>query len=322
MTQSETTQKKSLWLSIEEKFLALDSADYSEANKEASIQKIAGELDDAGYNISKHGGNLLKLRWAMDEMRQAGRPLMKDFNAAVDGFALEDLADPYATVNSLIDEIGNTWPKFKSADRRPDVIKIIEKKKLDLQVAKAKSLSGDKGIRYLIEEKVASETIISTMEITAEKLKEVNAAIEKERAEIARVESLLAKVEGKSDEEKVKHLLENDVAENLILEVAKLDQAAIDGAKAAMEADLKEKQRLEEEEKARKKAEAAGPALEDIAPDDMLDHIEAIREIMEFSDKENEIRTMCEQSAIPAALVDIAISDPDKLDELEKQAEG
>ena len=77
-----------------------------------------------------------------------------------------------------------------------------------------------------------------------------------------------------------------------------------------------------EEEKARKKAEASGPALEDITPEDMLDHIEAIREIKEFSDVEKEIRTMCEQSSIPQCLVDIAISDPDKLDALEKEAEG
>ena len=54
----------------------------------------------------------------------------------------------------------------------------------------------------------------------------------------------------------------------------------------------------------------------------MLDHIEAIREIMEFSDQEKEIRVMCEQSAIPKALVEIAVSEPEKLDELEKQAEG
>jgi hypothetical protein len=89
-----------------------------------------------------------------------------------------------------------------------------------------------------------------------------------------------------------------------------------------MEEELKEKQRLEEEAAARKKEEAAGPALEEMAPDEMLEHIEAIREIMEFSDQEKEIRVMCEQSAIPKALVDIAVSEPEKLDELEKQAEG
>ena len=42
----------------------------------------------------------------------------------------------------------------------------------------------------------------------------------------------------------------------------------------------------------------------------------------ELSEEEKDIRVMCEQSAIPKALVDIAVSDPDKLDELEKQAEG
>ena len=54
----------------------------------------------------------------------------------------------------------------------------------------------------------------------------------------------------------------------------------------------------------------------------MIDHIDAIREIMEFSDQEKEIRTMCEQSSIPKCLVDIAVTEPDKLDELEKNAEG
>jgi hypothetical protein len=54
----------------------------------------------------------------------------------------------------------------------------------------------------------------------------------------------------------------------------------------------------------------------------MLEHIEAVREIMEFSDKENEIRTMCEQSGIPKSLVDVAVSDPGKLDDLEKEAGG
>ena len=54
----------------------------------------------------------------------------------------------------------------------------------------------------------------------------------------------------------------------------------------------------------------------------MLEYIEGIREVLEFSDVEKDIRTMCEQSSIPKALVDIAISDPDKLDELEKKAGG
>ena len=120
----------------------------------------------------------------------------------------------------------------------------------------------------------------------------------------------------------MKHLLTNDVSEELIIEMAQVDQEAINGAKQLMEAELKEKQRLEEEAAARKKQEAAGPPLEEIPPDEMLEYIESIREIMEFSDQEKEIRVMCEQSSIPKSLVDVAVSEPARLDELEKEAEG
>jgi hypothetical protein len=136
------------------------------------------------------------------------------------------------------------------------------------------------------------------------------------------VASLLEKVADKTNEEKVRHLYEKDVSEELIVEMAGVDQGVLDAVKKAMEAELKEKQRLAEEEAARKKAEAEGPALEDIGPEDMLAYIESIREIMEFSDEEKDIRVMCEQSAIPKALVDIAVSDADKLDEMEKKAGG
>ena len=322
MTTSDATEKKPLWLSIEENILALDSQSLSGGSLEASSQQVAGELDNAGYNVSHHGGNLLQLRWAMNEASKVGRPLMKDFNTAIAALTLEDVADPYAATDKLILNIGKTWPKLKSSERRADVIKIVEQAKLDLLIAKAKEMSGDEGIRMLIDEDVASEVITSALDISAEKLEEVNKQMEAERAERQRVATLLEAVEGKSDEEKVKHLFENNVSEELIIELAQVDQAAVDGAKKAMEEELKEKQRLAEEAAAKKAAEAAGPALDDIAPEELLDHIEAIREIMEFSDQEKEIRVMCEQSAIPTALVDIAVSEPDKLDELEKQAEG
>ena len=169
---------------------------------------------------------------------------------------------------------------------------------------------------------MASEVIINDLGITEEKLGQVNAEIEKENAEKTRVLTLLEAVDGKSNEEKVKHLFDNNVSENLIIEIAKVDQGEIDSVKQAMEEELKEKQRLEEEAAVQKKAEAAGPALEDIPPEEMVEHIDAIREIMEFSDQEKEIRVMCEQSSIPTALVDIAVSEPGRLDELEKEAEG
>jgi hypothetical protein len=322
MTTSDETKKKPLWLLIEENILELDSQDLSGENLEASIQRIAGELDNAGYNVSRHGGNMLQLRWAMNETRKVGRPLMKDFNTALAALTLEDAADPYFATNKLIRDIGKTWPEFKRSERRPDVIRIVEKTKLDLLIAKAKGLPDDEGIRLLIEEQVAPEVITNALDITGEKLEQVNTEMEKERTERARVATLLEAVEGKSNEEKVKHLFAHNVSEKLIIEMAKVDRDAINGVKQAMEAELKEKQRLEEEAAARKKEEAAGPLLEQIPPDEMLEHIEAIREIMEFSDKEKEIRVMCEQSSIPKCLVDIAVSEPERLDELEKEAEG
>jgi len=322
MTTSDATAKKPLWLLIEENILELDSQDLSGENLEASIQRIAGELDNSGYNVSHHGGNMLQLRWAMNETRKVGRPLMKDFNTAIAALKLEDVADPYIATDKLIRNIGKTWPKLKGSERRPDVIRIVEKTKLDLFITKAKGLPDDEGLRLLIEEQVAPEVITNALDITGEKLEQVNTEMEKERAERARVATLLEAVEGKSNEEKVKHLFENNVSEELIIEMAKVDQGAIDGVKQAMEAELKEKQRLKEEAAARKKEAAAGPALEDIPPEEMLEHIEAIREIMEFSDQEKEIRVMCEQSSIPKILVDIAVSEPDRLDELEKEAEG
>ena len=322
MTASNETKEKPLWLLIEENFLEVNLQDISEGNREAAIQRIAGKLDKAGYNVSNHGGNLLQLRWAMDNMQKAGRPLMKDLNDALAALSLEDLANPYIAANKLINDLAGTWQELKKSERRPDVIQMVEKAKLDLLINKAKGMPDDEGIRFLIGEKVTDEVITNALGITEEKLSEVYTQIKKEKAEVARVATLLEAVEGKSNEEKVKHLIENNVSENLILEMGKIDQGVIDGVKQAMEAEIREQQRLAEEEASRKKEEAAGPSLDKIPPDEMLEYIESIREIMEFSEEEKEIRVMCDQSSIPKSLVDIAVSEPDKLDELEKAAEG
>ena len=322
MTTTDQMQKKPLWLEIEENLLELNPGELSGQAKETAIQKIIGDLDNAGFNVSKSGGKIMQLRWAMDDMLEVGRPLMKDFNDAISALSLEDVLDPYSATTKLIDNIGATWKEFWKVERRPDIIRIVEETRLDLLVKKAKELSENESIRYLILEQVEREVIVNKLGITEEKLAGVEAQIAKEKAEKKRVAKLLEKVAGKSEEEKVKHLITNNVAEELIIEMAEVDQGAINNAKKAMEEEIKEKQRLAEEAAAKKKAEAAGPSLEDITSDDMIDHIDAIREIMEFSEVEKEIRTMCEQSSIPQCLVDIAVSDPDKLDELEKKAEG
>jgi len=322
MSTTETTKQKPLWLLIEESILDLGAQGLSGENPEGAIQRMAGELDNTGYNVSRHGGNLLKLRWAFDSARQAGKPMLQDLNGAISELTLDGLTDLYGAAGSLIDDVGKTWPEVKSPECRPDIVKMIEAKKLDLMVAKAKEEDGDRGIRYLLEENVKEEVIIEQLGISEEKLKEVIDLIAAEKAERKRVAGLLKKVADKGNDEKIKYLFDNNVTESLIMEMAEVDQGAIDAVKKAMEEELKEQQRLAEEEAARKKAEKEGPALDDISNEDMLDHIEAIREIMEFSDVEKEIRTMCEQSAIPKALVDIAVSEPEKLDELEKNAEG
>ncbi|PID39504.1 MAG: hypothetical protein CR984_06680 [Proteobacteria bacterium] len=322
MTTCEETSKKPLWLLIEENLLGLQSQDLVGDSLEASIQRVAGELDKTGHNVSRHGGNLMQLRWAVDKMVSAGTPLLKDLNTALGAFKLEDVADPFQATTRMLDDLEKTWPELKMPDRRADVVQMVEKTKLELLIAKAKGLSGDEGMRLLIGENVDDSTIIEGMGVSEDELKAVHEAIKKELAERERVAGLLEKVKDKSKEEQVKHLFEQEVSEALIIEMAQVDQGVIEAVQKAMEEELKEKQRLAEEEAARKKAEAEGPSLDDISSDDMIYYIDSVREIMEFSDVEKEIRTMCEQSAIPKAIVDIAVSDPAKLDELEKNAGG
>ena len=322
MATSDTTESKPLWLLMEERIHKLDPQALAGEKMESTVQQVAGDLDSAGCNVSGHGGNMLDLRWALEKAHQVGRPMLKDFNAAIAALTLEDAADPFKATDRILDDLGQTWPELRSGERRPVVVEFVEDAKLSLLIAKAKGLSGEEGIRMLIEEEVADEVITDRLEITEDQLKEVHEKIKAERAERARVAGLLEKVEGKSKEEQVRHLFDNNVAEELMIEMAEVDQGVIDSVKLAMEEEIKEKQRLAEEEAARKKKEAEGPSLEDIPADQMIDYIDSIREIMEFSDVEKEIRTMCEQSSIPKALIDIAVTEPDKLDELEKQAEG
>ena len=307
---------------MEEKIVGLSSSDLEGDNREPTIQRLASELDEAGYNVSRHGGNMLDLRSAIAARAEVGRPLLTEFNGAVAALTLDDLMNVRSAAVELVRNVGEAWPKIKDLDRRNHILEILENKRLDLLIAKAKDMADDLGIRSLIEERVSPETIIRAMGITEAKYGEVTAAIKAERAEIARVEHLLEDVAAQSPEAQAKHLITNDVTDENIVELAGIDSAVIAAAREAMEEELKEKQRLADEAAAAKKAAAEGPSLDAIPPDEMLEHIEAIREIMEFSDQEAEIRQMCEQSNIPASLVDVAVSDPDKLDELEKAAEG
>jgi len=314
--------KEPLWMLIEKQIQKYTDEDFSEANSLETSRKIAEELDKTGYNVSKHGGNWLQLKAAVKARNRVGRPFMQDFNQAVSALGLDDIKDIYATAMKIITDLGRDWPSFLASEHRADMDEIVGNKKIELMIARAKELSGEPGIRYLISESFEPQAIMEALGVSEEEYKSVKSKVDAELAEKARVQELFAAVEDASEEDKIKHLLNKNAADELIAEIGGIEQSAIDAVKKAMEEELAENKKKEEELAAKKAAEAAGPTLEDIDSDDMLEHIEGIREILEFSDVEKDIRTMCEQSSLPKALVDIAISDPDKLDELEKEAGG
>jgi hypothetical protein len=322
MTADNATGSGPLWLSIEGKIEELGTRDLSGSSLETAIQTIAGELDEAGHNVSHHGGNMLHLRKAMDARTSVGHALMDDFRAALAALTLDDVANVSAATGSVINRVGRNWPAILEADRRPDVRKFVEQARVDLLVARAGEMDEQKGIRYLLDEKLGGAVILERLGVSQQELDAVVARVKAEAAERKRAADLLGEAGDAGDEEKVKLLIGKDVEDGLILELVGIGEAVLAAARQAMEEEMKEKQRLAEEAAAKKAAEAAGPALDDIPNNKMLEYIESIREILEFSDVEKEIRTMCEQSSIPRSLVDIAVSDPDKLDELETRAGG
>jgi hypothetical protein len=322
MPENRNEGKEPLWMLIEKQIQKYTDEDFTEANSLATARKIAEELDATGYNVSKHGGNWMQLTAAVKARNRVGRPFMQDFNQAVSALGLDDIKDTYATAMKIISDLGRDWPSFLASKHRADVDEIVGNKKIELMIARAKELSGEPGIRYLISESFEPQAIMEALGISEEEYKSVKSKVDAELAEKARVQELFAAVVDASEEDKIKHLLNKNAADELITEIGGIEQSAIDAVKKAMEKELAEKKRKEEELATKKAAEAAGPTLENIDSDDMLEYIEGIREVQEFSDVEKDIRTMCEQSSIPKALVDIAISDPDKLDELEKKAGG
>jgi hypothetical protein len=311
-----------LWILIEKQITEYNDDDFSETNSLGTAKEIASALDETGYNVSKSGGNWLRLKAALKARSKVGRPFMQDLAKSISALTLENITDTYFDAMKIAADLGNDWPSSLASEKRPDFVKMVTDRKTDLIVAKAKELGGEAGIRYLIDKEFEPAEIVKLMGITEDKYKSVKTKVDAEIAERARVKGLVEKVADKSDDEKIKYLLNNSVSDELIIEVGGFEQAAIEDVKKAMEEELAEKKRLEEEAAAKKAAEAAGPSLDQIEPDQMLEYIEGIREILYFSDQEKDIRIMCEQSKIPKVLVDIAVSDPDKLDELEEQAGG
>lgn len=321
MGTTNDAEHRPLWYQIEAEILGLGDTDLA-ANKEQAVHQIAAALDEKGLNVSRTGGKLLHLRKALDARINNGRALLSDLNRGISALTLDDVDIPHVAAAKLARELGASWPTLKGSEQIADLRILVEATRLDLLVDQAKALDDDQGIRLLRSKELTDETICERMGISQEKLDEVDAAIAAEKAEILRVQGLLEAVADNSAEEQIRHLINNEVADASIVAIGGFEQGALDAEKLALKEEIKEKQRLAEEAAARKKAEAEGPSLDNIPPDEMLEYIESIREILEFSEVEKEIRTMCEQSSIPNCLVDIAVSEPDKLDELEEKAEN
>lgn len=317
-----TESQKPLWIHIEEEIQQVDHTDLEGDRREATVHKIAANLDEKGLNVSRTASKLLQLRAAVDARIAVGHPLLTDLQQAFEGLTLDDVAETRGAAVKIERELAETWPVLRGADYIQGIEESVVATKLTLIMNEAKGRSLKDGIRYLHDHDIASDLILEGLGIDQAKLDEVNAELEAEMAELKRVRDLLGAVEDKEADEKIRHLLNNDVTDELITQVAQVEQTAIDAVKDTMKREIEEKERLAAEEAARKEAEAAGPSLESIPDDEMLEFIESIREILEFSDVEDEIRTMCDQSSIPKCLVDIAVSEPDKLDELEAKAEG
>ena len=138
MTMDVGTDKTPMWLKIEEQIVSLGTPDLAGDKLESEIQRMAGALDNSGINVSRNAGNMLQLRAAVTDTATVGRPFLNDFNEAVGALTLDDVIDPYAATVKLINQIGETWPRLKGSERKPDVMQIVERKRLDLLIAKAK----------------------------------------------------------------------------------------------------------------------------------------------------------------------------------------
>ena len=73
--------------------------------------------------------------------------------------------------------------------------------------------------------------ILQGLGIDQAKLAEVDAVLAAKRAEFKRVSELFVDVEDQDMNERIRHLINKDAAEELIMQVAGVDQAAIDAAR-------------------------------------------------------------------------------------------
>ena len=114
MTTSNDTAKDPLWLAMERKILEYAAQDSSGSNLESVLQTIAIDLDQSGYNVSLHGGNMLQLRWAIEEKNRNGKPLLQDLNRAIKNLTFEDVENTKKAVSNVINAVGSKLSNLPS----------------------------------------------------------------------------------------------------------------------------------------------------------------------------------------------------------------
>jgi len=240
MTAGNEISKEPLWIAMEKRILEHASGGSSASDLESAIKKIASELDQSGYSVSNHAGNLLQLRWAMEEKNRNGKALMQDLNTAIKKLTFDDVENAKAATARIISALGATWPKLQDSERKPAILDMVEDVRLGFLVQRAKERSEGGGIRYLIDSEIAADVILESLGITQERYAQEVAAIKAEEAKKEKVRSLLEAVADKPEEERIKHLINHEITDELILEIAKVELGSIESVRKSMEEELKD----------------------------------------------------------------------------------
>ncbi len=226
MPENHLEGKEPLWILVEREIQKFTDEDFSEANSLETSRKIAAELDETGYNVSKSGGNWMRLRAAVKARNRVARPFMDDFNLAISALSLDDIEDTHATAVKIIRTLGDDWPAFLASENRADVNEIVSKKRVDLMVARAKELGGEQGIRYLIEGSFEPQAVMKALGVAEEEYNSVKSKVDAELAEKARVQELFTSLGGASEEDKIKRLINENASDELIAEIGGIAPSA------------------------------------------------------------------------------------------------
>ena len=149
MLENTIEEKEPLWMLIEKEIQKYTDEDFTEANSLETSRKIGEEIDKTGYNVSKHGGNWMRLTAAVKARNRVGRPFIQDFDQAVSGLGLDDIKDSYTTAMKIIRDLGDNKCQDKRIKNDIDIKEAeaeTEENKIEIKI-----ISADPDIEFLVE---------------------------------------------------------------------------------------------------------------------------------------------------------------------------